>query len=267
MIEYVFHNGEYRPRDVVLALATADAERTEHLGRIAELRDTLFVRPRKRVMAGLVAALSVATFGATCYVSADAEAATPRYAKARAFLALDNTNALNTVAFHDVELSTVKTAALDTALDAAAQQQCLSEAIYYEARSEAVRGQKAIAEVIHNRVASRFYPNTICDVVYQGQERALRTGRHNCQFSFTCDGSLERWIPVGELWDQAQQIAAVSIEGSLKEQTRGATHYHTTYVRPGWSKRLKRTKQIGKHKFYLDLPMRRKTWNDIEVAP
>ena len=227
-------------------------------------------RPRKRVVASGIAALAVAAVGLSAQMSAPAEASVPSYDRAERYLSLETVNDVSTVAFRDLELSAVKSAVQEQALADAAEQQCLAEAIYYEARSESTRGQKAVAEVIHNRVESRFYPDTICGVVYQGTERALAQGKKNCQFSFTCDGSMERWTPVGEHWDKAQQLAAISIEGAFKEQTRGATHYHTNYVRPVWSKRLKRTTQIGTHKFYLDLPFRRtkrEAASEVSVAP
>ena len=70
-----------------------------------------------------------------------------------------------------------------------AAQTCLTQAIYYEAASEPDDGQRAVAQVILNRVAHSAFPNTVCGVVYQGSERV--TG---CQFTFTCDGSL-KWTP------------------------------------------------------------------------
>jgi len=76
----------------------------------------------------------------------------------------------------------------------AAEHQCLSEAVYYEARSESSSGQLAVADVVKNRVASKHYPNTICGVVYQGAHRPFA-----CQFSFACDGSMDR-APQGDAW-------------------------------------------------------------------
>jgi len=64
---------------------------------------------------------------------------------------------------------------------------CLADAIYYEAGNEPVEGQRAVAQVVLNRVRHPAYPNSVCGVVYQGAAR--RTG---CQFSFVCDGSLAR---------------------------------------------------------------------------
>lgn len=121
---------------------------------------------------------------------------------------------------------------------------CLAEAVYYEARSESTAGQKAVAEVVLNRVRNRNFPDTICGVVYQGAERA--TG---CQFSFTCDGSTTK-LPRGKHWQQSQRIAEHMLIGASASLTRQATHYHTTAVNPEWSGTLRQTRQYGRHVFY-----------------
>lgn len=140
---------------------------------------------------------------------------------------------------------------------------CLSEAVYYEARSETRSGQIGVAEVIQNRVASKHYPNSICGVVYQGAER--RTG---CQFSFACDGSNER-LPKGKAWDRAKAIAKLSITGAAPELTNKATHYHTVWVNPHWADSLRFNGQIGVHKFYRfkwqEKPVQKST--TMSVAP
>src|SRR5688572_1579381 len=92
----------------------------------------------------------------------------------------------------------------------AAEQSCLAEALYYEARGEGEEGQKAIAEVILARVESKLYPETICDVVYQGASR--KTG---CQFSFACDGSLLR-KKQRAAWEQSQLLAAKIVNGTIR---------------------------------------------------
>lgn len=125
-----------------------------------------------------------------------------------------------------------------------AEHLCLSKAVYYEARSETRSGQIGVAEVIKNRVKSKHYPNTICGVVYQGSER--RTG---CQFSFTCDGSMDK-EPEGKAWERSKEIATLSLTGLAPELTRKATHYHTTDVNPVWASTLRYNGQIGSHKFY-----------------
>lgn len=142
------------------------------------------------------------------------------------------------------DLRSFDTAHLDAARAAARERRCLSEAIYYEARSEGFAGQAAVAEVVLNRVRHRAYPDTVCGVVYQGSERT--TG---CQFTFTCDGSMER-APYGRTWTRAQLVAEHALMGFAQPVTRSATHYHTTAVNPIWNQSLVRTRRIGAHIFY-----------------
>jgi hypothetical protein len=84
--------------------------------------------------------------------------------------------------------------------------QCLTAAIYYEAASEPDGGQRAVAQVVLNRVAHPAYPKTVCGVVYQGSERP------SCQFSFACDGSMAR-VPMRVFWDRARRVAADALAG------------------------------------------------------
>jgi len=124
------------------------------------------------------------------------------------------------------------------------QHACLSQAIYYEARGESQRGQVAVAEVVMNRVRSGAYPNSICGVVYQGSHRS--TG---CQFTFTCDGSLNH-RPRGRAWERAQRVATAVMLGYTRPITQGATHYHTHAVNPVWNSGLVETTNVGSHVFY-----------------
>lgn len=131
--------------------------------------------------------------------------------------------------------------------------QCLATAVYYESRNESALGQLAVAEVILNRVRHRLYPNNVCDVVYEGTDRATGLSiygtRRSCQFSFTCDGSEER-APRGEAWATARQVAAHALMGLSDPVTAEATHYHANYVSPYWAPRLEQTRTIGAHIFY-----------------
>lgn len=122
---------------------------------------------------------------------------------------------------------------------------CLATAIYFEARGESYRGQVAIAQVVQNRVKDRRYPNTICGVVFQNQNR-----RNSCQFSFACDGQPEV-INDKASWAQAQDISNRFAAGELYLTEVGkATHYHATYVSPKWAPRMVKLTQIGLHVFY-----------------
>lgn len=122
--------------------------------------------------------------------------------------------------------------------------QCLTAAIYFEARSEPDSGQRSVAQVVLNRVAHRSYPNTVCGVVYQGSER--KTG---CQFSFTCDGSLAR-KPSRMFWQRAENVARASLAGYVHAPAGLATHYHTVQINPYWAPKLDYLGTIGAHRFY-----------------
>jgi len=111
---------------------------------------------------------------------------------------------------------------------------------------ESMQGQFAVAEVILNRVDSRYFPNTICGVVEQGSHR-----RHKCQFSYNCDGRPER-ITEPRAYEKSIEVAKAALSGHAPNFTDGATHYHTNYVQPSWSRKLTKTTQIGLHIFYRD---------------
>jgi spore germination cell wall hydrolase CwlJ-like protein len=122
--------------------------------------------------------------------------------------------------------------------------ECLTSAIYYEAAIEPLAGQKAVAQVVLNRVRHPAYPNSVCGVVFQGAER-----RAGCQFTFTCDGALAR-TPMASLWKQARQIAEAALSGSVYKPVGWATHYHTNWVVPYWSSSLVKAAIVGTHIFY-----------------
>lgn len=132
---------------------------------------------------------------------------------------------------------------------------CLAMAIYFEAGHESRKGRIAVAQVILNRVRARYYPNTVCGVVWQNAHR-----RNGCQFSFTCDGKSDKprnkkaWrgakdIARALMADDRNQVKALLSQ--LDPHTRRATHYHANYVRPRWSRKLRRTNRIGAHIFYI----------------
>ena len=123
---------------------------------------------------------------------------------------------------------------------------CLAEGMYFEARGESVRGQLAVGRVIMNRVASDTYPNTICGVVYQNDDKPNR-----CQFSFACDGKSDR-PRNAKAWMRAQYIASLAMNGLSKNVVGDSTHYHAVYSHPFWANELAPTKVVGHHKFYRD---------------
>ncbi len=123
---------------------------------------------------------------------------------------------------------------------------CLSEALYFEARGESIKGQFAVAEVILNRVDSSSFPNTICKVVNQGTGR-----KHQCQFSYTCDGHAEK-IHEPAAYARVGKIAKLMMDGADRRLSGGATYYHTKAVSPRWSRIFPRTATIGEHHFYSE---------------
>ena len=121
---------------------------------------------------------------------------------------------------------------------------CLTQAVYYEARGEGEAGMRAVAQVILNRVRHPAFPKSICGVVYQGGYR--RTG---CQFSFACNGAMggrvENWA-----WKRSRNVAESALSGFVMRAVGTATHFHTTSVQPDWAGRLNRIATIGTHIFY-----------------
>jgi spore germination cell wall hydrolase CwlJ-like protein len=127
----------------------------------------------------------------------------------------------------------------------AAEQKCLAEGIYFEARGEDVKGQAAVAQVILNRVRNPAYPSTICGVVYQN-----KGWRNRCQFSFACDGSRPR-VRSQRHYRMAQEVAMAVTAGKVFiPEVGSATHYHATYVHPRWARTMEKMKKIGLHIFY-----------------
>ncbi len=128
--------------------------------------------------------------------------------------------------------------------DGGDQWQCLSEALYFEARGESVEGMFAVGEVILNRVDSNIFPDTLCSVINQGTGR-----KYACQFTYTCDGLAET---IGEprAWERVGKVARMLIDGAPRVLTDGATHYHTKAVNPSWARVYPRTTAIGSHYFY-----------------
>jgi spore germination cell wall hydrolase CwlJ-like protein len=121
---------------------------------------------------------------------------------------------------------------------------CLASAVYYEAGNQSADGERAVAQVVLNRVRHPAFPSNVCGVVYQGSTQA--TG---CQFTFTCDGSLER-RPDTDGWARAKAIAEAALNGSVFGPVGLATHYHADYVVPYWASTMAKNAVIGAHLFY-----------------
>ncbi|PIB24510.1 hypothetical protein BFP76_04730 [Amylibacter kogurei] len=121
---------------------------------------------------------------------------------------------------------------------------CLTEALYFEARGETVKGMFAVAEVIINRRASKRFPNSVCGVISQGSHR-----KNACQFSYKCDGHAEVYHEP-RAYNMVGKIAKIALSRKASPLTKGATFYHAKSVNPKWSRAFSRTAQIGAHYFY-----------------
>ena len=137
---------------------------------------------------------------------------------------------------------------------------CLAKNIYFEAKNQGTGGWLAVSFVTLNRVKDRRYPNTICEVVYQGQTRPswqdpeiMIPTRHRCQFSWYCDGKSD------EIKNQSKYMDILIFSNLMLDQatssnmidiTDGATHYHADYVLPSWASTKTKTIEIGDHIFY-----------------
>jgi spore germination cell wall hydrolase CwlJ-like protein len=121
--------------------------------------------------------------------------------------------------------------------------ECLTQAIYYEARSEPHDGQVAVAQVVLNRTRQPGRPSTICEVVFQGAPRP------GCQFSFACEGDRQAGPVQMRLWQQSQSVAQAVMAGQARGDL-AATHYHADYVQPAWARQMQRLGQIGRHIFF-----------------
>ncbi len=128
--------------------------------------------------------------------------------------------------------------------DQARATDCLAAAVLYEAGDDTV-GQRAVAQVVLNRLRHPAFPKTICGVVFQGQERA--TG---CQFTFTCDGALARHRWSDAAWARARETAALALNGAVYKPVGYATHYHTDWVVPYWSSSLDKVAEVHTHLFF-----------------
>lgn len=123
---------------------------------------------------------------------------------------------------------------------------CLAAAAWYEAGNDP-GSQRSVIQVVLNRLRKPDYPKTVCGVVFEGSNR--QTG---CQFTFTCDGSLDRRFPTAAAWQAARLRAQAALDGKVDRDVAQATHYHADYVSPSWSDKLRKIATVGQHIFYAD---------------
>ena len=118
---------------------------------------------------------------------------------------------------------------------------CVALAMYWEARGEGRSGMLAVGSVVMNRVNDQGFPNSACDVVYQGGETPP------CQFSWWCDGKSDR--PTDAVsWSRSLELANELLTADLRDPTHGALFFHSNSMKSPW--RRTRTATIGNHVFY-----------------
>jgi len=127
---------------------------------------------------------------------------------------------------------------------------CLARNIYFEARSEPLEGKLAVAHVVMNRVASKYFPDSVCGVVQDGTDEVL----HKCQFSWYCDGKTDV-VEDQAAWKEAVELASQVYWGRVDDPSGGALWYHADYVKPVWRKAFAQGPTIGRHIFYSRKPL------------
>ena len=119
---------------------------------------------------------------------------------------------------------------------------CLAKNIFHEAGVEDRAGKLAVAQVTLNRLRTKRWGETICEVVYA-----------KAQFSWTLEKK-KRWAqPKGKLWEESVAVAEEFVSGQRVKGIEKSKFYHTDYIRqPYWAKNMIEVKQIGQHIFYRE---------------
>ena len=129
---------------------------------------------------------------------------------------------------------------------------CLALNVYHEAKNQSFIGQVAVAQVVMNRVKDKRYPNTVCEVVKQGQTYKWKPSfpiKNRCQFSWYCDGKSDKPMEI-KAWEDAMHVANGVYNQHLDDFVEGATHYHADYVNPSWAETKTYVTRIDDHIFY-----------------
>ena len=124
---------------------------------------------------------------------------------------------------------------------------CMAANIYFEASTQERVGKIGVAQVTMNRVRSPEFPNSVCEVVYQGPKN--KKNKRLCQFSWYCDGKPDI-IRNKRVWRECVYVAKYVILGGVPDITYNSTHYHADYVQPWWAKKMEKTVKLGDHIFY-----------------
>lgn len=128
------------------------------------------------------------------------------------------------------------------------QLECLALNIYFETHARSLVDAMSVTDVVLNRVETRRYPNTPCDVVHQGYKKGSRA----CQFSWYCDGKHDTPYD-DDNWEKSRKYARdMYIHDQYRGITQGATHYHAHWMKAYWAPAMHRIARIGQHVFYFE---------------
>lgn len=147
----------------------------------------------------------------------------------------------------------------NTQLSLEPQTFCMAQNIYFESRNESTAGMVAVANVTLNRMKNKRFPDTVCEVVYEGPHyysevsNTWYPNKNRCQFSWYCDGEADAINTKKKFWEiyeLSKVIMRKNKNNELIDLTDGALFYHADYVTPAWSFKMKKKVVIDRHIFY-----------------
>lgn len=130
------------------------------------------------------------------------------------------------------------------------QVNCLSDAIYYEARGENEKGQAGVGYVVMNRVHSKKWPDTVCKVVYQCshiKHHGRQSKQKVCQFGWA---SKKHRVNDAKAYAHAQDLARLVMLGFVHNPVGHCTYFHSTAERTLRGSRYALRIRIEHHLFY-----------------
>jgi spore germination cell wall hydrolase CwlJ-like protein len=139
-----------------------------------------------------------------------------------------------------------------------AELDCLTAAVYYEARGEAADGQAAVAQVVLNRVGQAPFAKTVCGVVYQGAKTRA------CQFSFACHGR-PRHVREDAAWSRSREVATRALSGYVMRKVGHATYFHVASLGQVWGPRMAPVAHLGHHIFYTNRRELRRAYRVLQA--
>jgi N-acetylmuramoyl-L-alanine amidase len=140
------------------------------------------------------------------------------------------------------------------------EQQCIQEALWYEARGESKEGIRAVLEVIQNRVKEKN--TTFCAIIHAPKQFSYRNHLKVGQIMQDKPNSTKGAKGVkttykaseNEIKGYVQDLAFNAVVGGFKGSIKGVVmFYHTITLKkmPQWAKKYQKVATIGNHVFYV----------------